>query len=81
MEKTSRISGFDKMGLGGRLKILQAFCELKEEDLKTLTKEGALNLETANRMIENVVGTIQLPIGIATNFLINGREFLVPHGH
>jgi len=78
MEKTSRISGFHKMGLEERLKIVQDFSELKEEDLKTLTKEGALNFETANRMIENVIGTIQLPIGIAMNFLINGKEYLIP---
>src|SRR4030042_1448662 len=41
-------------------------------------KEGALNFETANRMSENVIGTIQIPIGIATNFLINGKEYLIP---
>jgi len=78
MGKTSRISGFHKMSLEERLKIVQAFSDLKEEDLKTLTKEGVLNYETANRMIENVVGTIQLPIGIAMNFLINGKEYLIP---
>lgn len=78
MEKTSRISGFHKMGLEERLKIVQSFSELKEGDLKALMKEGALNFETANRMIENVIGTIQLPIGIAMNFLINGKEYLIP---
>jgi hydroxymethylglutaryl-CoA reductase len=78
MEKTSRISGFHKMGLEERLKVIQTFSQLKEEDIKTLTKEGALNFETANRMVENVIGTIQLPIGIATNFLINGKEYLIP---
>src|SRR5271157_5768774 len=78
MEKTSRISGFHKMGLTERLKIVQSFSELKEEDLKTLTQEGALHFDTANRMIENVIGTIQLPVGIAMNFLINGKEYLIP---
>ena len=78
MEKTSRISGFHKMGLEERLQIVQSFSELKEGDLNTLKKEGALNFETANRMIENVIGTIQLPIGIAMNFLINGKEYIIP---
>jgi len=78
MERTSRISGFHKMGLEERLRVVQNFSDLKEQDLETVTKEGALTLETANRMIENVVGTMQLPIGIATNFLINGREYLIP---
>jgi len=66
------------MSLEERLKIVQSFSELKDEDLQTLAKEGALNFETANRMIENVIGTIQLPIGIATNFLINEKEYLIP---
>jgi hydroxymethylglutaryl-CoA reductase len=61
-----------------RLKVIQTFSQLEEEDIKTLTKEGALNFETANRMVENVIGTIQLPIGIGTNFLINGKEYLIP---
>jgi hydroxymethylglutaryl-CoA reductase len=78
MGKTSRILGFHKMGLEERHKIVQSFSGLKDDDLQILKKEGALNFETANRMIENVIGTIQLPIGIATNFLINGREYLVP---
>lgn len=78
MEKTSRISGFHKMGLEERLKIVQSFSDLEEGELRTLTKEGALNYETANRMIENVIGTIQLPIGIAMNFLVNGKEYLIP---
>lgn len=78
MEKTSRISGFHKLDWEERLKIVQSFSELKDDDLKLLRKEGALNFETANRMIENVIGTIQLPIGIAMNFLINGKEYLVP---
>jgi hydroxymethylglutaryl-CoA reductase len=78
MEKTSRISGFHKMGLEERLRIVQAFSDLKEEDLETLRKEAALSFITADRMIENVIGTIQLPIAIATNFLINGKEYLIP---
>lgn len=78
MEKTSRISGFHKMEWAERLKIVQSFSGLHNDDVKLLQKEGALNFETANRMIENVIGTLQLPIGIAMNFLINGKEYLVP---
>jgi len=78
MERTSRIQGFHKMSLPERHRILRSFSGLTEEDLKTLSKEGALGFETANRMVENVVGTIQIPLGIAMNFIVNGREFLVP---
>ena len=66
------------MSLQERHRILQSFCGLTDEDLKTLSKEGALDFETANRMVENVVGTIQTPLGIAMNFIVNGKEYLVP---
>jgi hydroxymethylglutaryl-CoA reductase len=66
------------MNLEERQKIVQDFSELKDEDLQILKKEGALNFATANRMIENVIGTIQIPIGIAMNFIVNGKEYLVP---
>ena len=78
MERTSRIQGFHKMSLPERHRMLQSFSGLTEEDLKTLSKEGALGFETANRMVENVVGTIQIPLGIAMNFIVNGKEVLVP---
>ncbi len=66
------------MSLQERHRILQSFSGLTDEDLKTLSKEGALGFETANRMVENVVGTIQIPLGIAMNFIVNGKEVLVP---
>lgn len=78
MERTSRIQGFHKMSLKERHRILQSFSGLTEKDLETLSKEGALDFETANRMVENVVGTIQVPLGIAMNFIVNGKEVLVP---
>jgi hydroxymethylglutaryl-CoA reductase len=78
MEKTSRISGFYKLSITERLKRVQEFAELTEEEVSLLQKEGALSIETANRMVENVIGTYQIPIGIAVNFLINEKEYLIP---
>jgi hydroxymethylglutaryl-CoA reductase len=78
MEKTSRVSGFHKFSITERLKFVEDFCGLKEEDLKLLTKEAALNMETADRMVENVVGTLQIPLGIGMNFLVNNKDYLIP---
>jgi hydroxymethylglutaryl-CoA reductase len=78
MEKTSRVSGFHKFNIKERLKFVQDFCGLTEEDLKLLAKEAALSMETADRMVENVVGTLQIPLGIGMNFLINNKEYLIP---
>lgn len=77
MRKTSALPDFHLLPLTERRALL-ANWGLSPADLEALGKHGALDLETAGRMIENVVGTLQLPLGIATNFLINGREMLVP---
>jgi len=61
-----------------RLAKVAELAGLSKEDVKTLTKEGPLPLDLADKMIENVIGTMPLPLGIATNFLINGKDYLVP---
>ncbi len=66
------------MTLKERLTKVAELAGLSEEDVKTLTKEGPLPLDIADKMIENVIGTMPLPLGIATNFLINGKDYLVP---
>ena len=51
---------------------------LDANDLFALSSEGGLGAEQADHMIENVVGTYKLPLGIARNFIVNGRAVLVP---
>ena len=78
MEKTSRISGFYKLPIEERVRKVKEFAGLSDEEEKLLLSMSALPMETADRMVENVIGTFQLPLGIATNFLINGRDYLIP---
>jgi hydroxymethylglutaryl-CoA reductase len=78
MKKTSQISGFYKLSPKERLEKVKEFCELTEEEIVALEKTGSLDLEQADRMIENVVGTFELPVGIAVNFMINGKDYLIP---
>ena len=78
MAKSSRIPGFYKLPVEERLKKVAEFANLTEEEIELLKKEGNLNLKIADRMIENVIGTMAYPFGIATNFLINGKEYLIP---
>ena len=78
MSKTSRIPGFYKLSPEERLKIVAEFAGLTEEEMDLLRRFGGLDEATANRMIENVIGAFQLPLGIAVNFLINGRDYLIP---
>jgi len=78
MSKTSRISGFYKLSPKDRAQILKEFAGLTDEEVETLQSTGSLSLELADRMIENVVGAFPVPMGIAVNFLINGRDYLIP---
>lgn len=78
MKKSSMLSEFYKKKPDERLKIIKEFAELTDEEVKTLRDTGALNMEIADKMIENVVGASHLPFGIATNFLINGKDYLIP---
>ena len=78
MEKTSQISGFYKLDPKERLEIVKNYVGLTDEEVNALSKTGSLDMEQANRMIENVVGTFELPVGIAVNFLINGKDYLIP---
>ena len=75
---SSSIEGFYKKSLDERLGAIKEFAGLSSEEIALLKKCGALDFETANRMIENVYSTHALPLGVATNFKINGRDFLIP---
>jgi hydroxymethylglutaryl-CoA reductase len=74
----SNISGFYKLSIEERLKVIKERTELTDEEVTLLGKTGALAPELADRMIENVIGTMPLTLGIATNFQINGKDYLVP---
>ncbi len=76
-EKSSRLAGFYKLTIEERARMVADWAGLNEAELAALMGEG-LTLEQANHMIENVVGTYALPLGIAANFQINGRDYLIP---
>ena len=71
-------SGFYKLKIDERLLVLKKECGLIDQEITVLKNSGGLSLDIADRMIENVAGVMHLPIGIATNFLINGKEILIP---
>jgi hydroxymethylglutaryl-CoA reductase len=75
--KNSRIAGFYNMALDERRARLVDASGLAPESLVPFTT-GGLSTEAADHMIENVVGLYSLPVGIALNFQVNGRDVLVP---
>ncbi len=75
--KSSRVSGFYKLSMEERLKFVKEFAGLSDEEVEIIRGRG-LPLDIADRMIENVVGTYELPLGIAVNFRINDKDYLIP---
>jgi len=75
--RTSKISGFYKRTSKQRLEFVRDFAGLNDDEIAVLGNTGSLG-ELADRMIENVVGTMPLPLGIAVNFVINGTDYLIP---
>lgn len=77
--KTSRISGFHKLAVPERIDQTLAFASKEDSELRSLfLNTGNLPTELVDQLIENAVGTMNIPIGIATNLLIDGQDYLIP---
>ena len=75
---SSEISGFYKKSPDERWRVVREFGGLSDEEIRTIGSTGALKFDQVDRMIENVVGTMPIPLGVAVNFQVNGRDYLVP---
>ncbi|MGH8026797.1 MAG: hydroxymethylglutaryl-CoA reductase, degradative [Pseudoxanthomonas sp.] len=78
MNASSRIPGFYKLDPEARFQKLVEFSGLSADELRPLQRPDAGMSSIANRMIENAVGTISIPLGVAANFLVDGIDYLVP---
>jgi hydroxymethylglutaryl-CoA reductase len=74
----SDLSGFHKLSSEERLQKIKELANLDDNEVNLLKKTGSLDISAAENMIENVIGTFELPYGIATNFTINGKDYLIP---
>ena len=75
----SSISKFFEKSRKERLDTVAQFANLSAEELAILqNSNGGISYDKADKMVENVIGTFSLPLGIATNFKINGKDYLVP---
>lgn len=75
----SRIPDFYKLSVSDRARAMRARGLLSERDFESmLSGDHTLKLHRADKMIENVVGVMGLPVGLGLNFLINGRDYAVP---
>ena len=75
---TSRLSGFRDLSIAERRKVVSEVVGCDTEDLRALDPDRGLGLSQADHMVENAIGVLGIPVGIATNFVVNGRDVLVP---
>ena len=61
-----------------RIDIVSKFANLADEERQIIQKSGGIEFEHADKMVENAIGTFSFPLGVATNFVINNKEYLVP---
>jgi hydroxymethylglutaryl-CoA reductase len=75
---SSRIGGFHKLGVTQRIEAVARFAGLSADDQALLANTGNLPADMADHLIENFVGTMNIPVGVATNMKIDGRDRLIP---
>ena len=76
--RSSRLAKFYKLTVDERLTVVQRFADLSDEEVTTLRGSMPERLAEASHMIENVAGLFHMPVGIAANFRLDGRDVLVP---
>ena len=72
------VSRFFEKDRKERIDIIAKFANLTEQEIQTLEGSGGISFEQADKMVENAIGTFSFPLGIATNFTINKKEYLIP---
>jgi hydroxymethylglutaryl-CoA reductase len=78
MARNSRIEGFYKLPMAERLRIVKEFGGLSDDEALALSGLASLDPTISDKMVENAVGSFGLPLGVAVNFLINDKDYLIP---
>ncbi len=76
--KTSSYSGFFKLDTEARMREVAEFAGLSEAEQEVLRSADSLDMDKADHMVENVIGRFALPMGVAINFIINGKDVVIP---
>ena len=74
----SRIADFRSYDVAARRAEIVRQTDLTEADIAVYDAADGLTIDQADRMVENVLGVIGIPVGVATNFTINGKDYLIP---
>lgn len=74
----SSIPNFYKKTRKERINAVASFCGLSRQEIKILESQDGISFDEADKMVENAIGTVSFPLGIATSFRINGKDYLIP---
>ena len=77
-EKRKLLEGFHRISREERLERVQEICGLTDDDLDLISNKKNISHQIAEHLIENVIGYFPIPLGVATNFNIDGRDILIP---
>lgn len=78
VNRSARVAGFHRKTPQERLDLVAGFAGLDQATVDHLANMGNLSPQLADKMIENVIATMNVPIGIATNMKVDGEDVLVP---
>src|SRR4249920_767582 len=78
MARTSRLPGFYKVSVDERRALVSDATGADVADIARSLDAGGLDEDTADKFVENVIGTYSLPYGVALNVRVNGRDYVVP---
>src|SRR4051812_42101228 len=78
MARTSRFAGFYKITVGERRALVSDATGFDARDIERALEGGGLDADTADKFVENVLGTYALPYGVALNVRVNGKDHVVP---
>ena len=70
--------GFSKLSRDERFKRLQDIGALSKDEVAFLKQGGLKDTQLAEKFVENVIGYFQIPLGVATNFRVDGRDYVIP---
>ena len=69
---------FRNMNQKERLELIKNKTKLDDKEIALFNNTSIFNFDEINNMVENAIGVFQIPLGIANNFVINGKEYLIP---
>ncbi len=78
MARTSRLPGFYKVSIDERRQLVSEATGIEVADVARSLESGGLDEDTADKFVENVLGTYSLPYGVALNVRVNGHDYVVP---